>query len=150
MRPIHRFAVLLPLLAACGEGPLDPGAFRLDGGWLGTAYPYELAFEFEQDGDNRVTGTGQLRGLEEVLEVEVDPDDPTVVDTISIDTIVTATVDFDVDGDWDYPDFRLRLSAEGYSDATYDAQYTDVDSIRGNLQGSGFSNPTIVIVRQPD
>jgi hypothetical protein len=79
----------------------------------------------------------------------VDPDDPEAVDTVSIDTVVTGTVDFDVDGEWDHPAFELRLTSEGFAEATYDATYTNADTIRGNLQGSGFTNPTIVIARQP-
>lgn len=148
MRTRHRFALLLPLLAACGTGPLDPGPFTLEGAWLGRTYPLELSLELEQDGDNRVSGTGQLRGLEEVLEVAPNPDDPTEVDTLSIDTVVTGTVNFDVDGDWDHPNFELRLTREGYAEANYDAAFTDADSVRGTLQGSGFSNPTIEIVRR--
>jgi hypothetical protein len=148
MRTIHRFALLLPLLAACGTGPLDPGPFTLEGSWLGTAYPLELSFQLEQDGDNNVTGTGVLRGLEEVLETVPDPDDEAKVDTVSIDTVVTGTVEFDVAGDWDHPDFELDLTAEGYAGAVYDAGFVDQDSVRGTLQGSGFSNPAIVIIRQ--
>jgi hypothetical protein len=149
MRTIHRFALLLPVLAACGTGPLDPGQFALDGEWLGRTHPYELSFSLEQDGDNRVTGTGQLKGLRERLETVVDPDDPDGLDTVSIDTVVIGTVDFDVDGEWDHPSFDLRLTSEGFAGATYDATYTDVDSIRGSLLGSGFTNATIVIARQP-
>ncbi|HYR07671.1 MAG TPA: hypothetical protein VEQ60_07875 [Longimicrobium sp.] len=148
MRTVHRFALLLPLLAACGTGPLDPGVFTLEGSWLGRSFPYELSFELDQDGDNRVSGTGKLLGLEEVLETAPDPEDPEVVDTLFIDTIVTGSVEFDVDGDWDHPDFELRLRSEGFADALYDAAFTDADSVRGSLQGSGFTNPTIVIVRQ--
>jgi hypothetical protein len=148
MRTVHRFALLLPLLAACGTGPLDPGPFTLQGEWLGRSYPFELSLQLEQDGDNRVTGTGELVGLQEMLETRVDPDDPTKLDTVTIDTVTTGSVEFDVEGDWDHPDFELAFTREGYSDAVYDAAFTDADSIRGAVQGSGFTNPTIVIVRQ--
>lgn len=148
MRPVVRFALLLPVLAACGEGPLDPGPYSLEGTWLGRDYPYELSFELEQDGDNRVSGTGALAGLEEVLETAFNPDDPTDLDTVSIDTIVTGTVEFQVDGDWDHPNFELRLTAEGYADAVYDAAFADPDTVRGTLVGSGFTNPAIEIIRQ--
>jgi hypothetical protein len=149
MRPIHRFALLLPLLAAC-EGPLDPGDFNLDGTWQGRSYPFDLSFSLEQDGDNNVTGTGRLLGLQEVLETVVVTPEPLVLDTVSIDTVVVGTTDFDVSGDWDYPDFELTLRGEGFADAVYDAAFVHADSIRGTLQGSGFTNPTIVIARQPD
>jgi hypothetical protein len=148
MRTIHRFALLLPLLAACGTGPLDPGAYTLEGTWLGTAFPLELSFDLEQDGDHNVTGTGVLRGLEEILETAPNPGDPTKLDTLSIDTVVTGTVEFDVGGTWDHPDFELDLTADGYAPAVYDAAFIDPDSVRGTLQGSGFSNPSIVITRQ--
>lgn len=150
MRPIHRFAVLLPLIAACGEGPLDPGEFRFDGAWLGRAYPFELSFDVEHDGDNRVAGTGRVGRLEERLETAPNPVDTTRLDTLSIDTVVTGTVDFDVSGQWDYPDFSLRLRSDGYADAAYEARFTDPDSVSGSLRGSGFNNLTIVVVRQDD
>lgn len=148
MRAIHRFALFLPLLAACGTGPLDPGPFSLEGSWFGRDYPYELSFELEQDGDNRVSGTGRLTGLEEILETARNAEDSTKVDTTFIDTIPTGTVAFDVDGDWDHPDFELRLTSAGYAGAVYDARFADADTVRGNLRGSGFSNPEIEIVRQ--
>lgn len=149
MRPIHRFALLLPLLVAC-EGPLDPGDFSLDGAWRGRAYPFELSFDLEQDGDNRVTGNGRVSRLQERLVTEPDPDDPTAVDTLSIDTVITSSADFRVRGDWDYPDFDLQLTAEGYSDAEYDARFTSSDSVSGTLRGSGFTGLTIVIAREDD
>jgi hypothetical protein len=147
MRTIHRFALLLPVLAACGTGPLDPGPYSLEGSWFGRDYPYELSFELEQDGDNRVTGTGRLTGLEEVLQTVVNPDDPTDVDTTFIDTITTGTVTFDVDGSWGHPGFVLDLTAAGYAGAVYDADFADPDTVRGNLRGSGFTNPEIQIIR---
>jgi hypothetical protein len=150
MRTIHRFALLLPVLAACGTGPLDPGPFSLDGAWLGTSFPYELSFQLEQDGDNHVTGTGQLRGLEEVIETAPDPDDSTKTVVVSVDTVVTGSVEFDVAGDWDHPDFELDLTSEGYADAVYDARFADADTVNGGLRGSGFTNPQIQVVRQPD
>lgn len=148
MRPAVRFALLLPLLAACGEGPLDPGAYSLEGTWLGRAYPLELQMALEQDAENRVTGTGAVRMLEERLVTE-NTGDPPRLDTISIDTVVTGTVDFDVSGDWDYPSFELRFSSEGFADAEYAGAFTDADSVRGTLSGSGFTNAIIIVTRQP-
>jgi hypothetical protein len=151
MRPIHRFALLLPLLAACGEGPTDPGDYSLDGTWLGRAFPLELEVEFNQDGDNRVTGTGEIRGLEEILETVPDttrPDVPGAVDTTRIDTVATSSVEVDVSGDWDYPNFELRLRSEGFSDAELAGAFTAPDSVRATLRESGFGNATVVIARQ--
>ena len=76
MRPYFRFAAAFALLAACGEGPLDPGDFTLEGSWRGRGFPFELALTLEQDGDNRVTGTGEVRSLREILETVVIPGDP--------------------------------------------------------------------------
>lgn len=147
MRPIHRFALLLPLLAACGEGPTDPGDYLLEGTWRG-GFPLELEFDLEQDGENRVTGTGLVRALEEELETVPDSTTPGAVDTVSIDTVVTGTVEFDVRGDWDYPGFELRLYSEGYADAEYAGSFTAPDSIGGTLRGSGFGTATVPITRQ--
>jgi len=149
MRPIHRFALLVPLMAACGQGPTDPAGFSLEGTWRG-GFPLELQLDLEQDADNRVTGTGEVRALQEVVETAPDPADPTRVITISVDTVVTDRVGFDVAGDWDHPDFRLRFRSEGFADAEYAGTFTDEDSVRGTLRGSGFESEAIVIARQPD
>lgn len=148
MRPIHRFALLIGLLAACGEGPVHPGSFTLDGTWEGRGFPYELRLELDQDRANRVRGTGEARLLREVLETVVVSTDPPVLDTVFIDTVAADTVRFDVSGEWDHPQFRLRLRAEGYADAEFEGNFTQADSIRGVLRGSGFPNPTITVVRQ--
>jgi hypothetical protein len=151
MRPIHRFALLLPLLAACSEGPTDPGDYSLDGIWLGREYPLELEVEFNQDGDNHVTGTGEIRGLERVPVTRPDPDrpdDPAALDTVRFDTVPTRSVEVDVSGDWDYPNFELRLRSEGYSDAELAGAWTASDSVRVTLRESGFGNATVVIARQ--
>ena len=149
MRPYLKFAAVLAVLAACGEGPLDPGDYTLEGTWLGRGFPFELFLALEQDGDNRVTGTGEVRALVERLETVVIPGDPPVLDTTLIDTIATDTVRFDVSGRWRYPAFTLRLTAEGYADGEYGGTYAAADSIAGTLRGSGFNGTPIRIVRQP-
>jgi hypothetical protein len=149
MRPYLKFAAVLALLAACGEGPLDPGDYTLEGTWLGRGFPFELFLALEQDGDNRVTGTGEVRALVERLETVVVPGDPPTLDTILIDTIATDTVRFDVGGRWRYPAFTLRLTAEGYAEGEYAGTYAAADSIAGTLRGSGFNGAAIRIVRQP-
>lgn len=150
MRPYLKFAAVLALLAACGEGPLEPGPFTLEGSWLGQAFPYELALQLEQDGDNNVSGDGEIRSLEELLETDTLSLDPFRTDTVSIDTVVVEQVAVEAAGDWDYPDFVLTLSAEDYADAEYAGRFgsTSPDSVSGTLQGSGFGNTSIRIIRQ--
>lgn len=151
MRPIRRFALLLPLLAACDSGPLDPGDFTLEGTWVGRSFPYELFFVLEQGGDNRVTGDGEVRSLREILETVVVSEAPLVLDTTLIDTVTVDTVRFDVRGRWEYPSFELRLTAEGYADAEYAGTWTAAaDSIGGTLSGSGFPGTSLRIVRQTE
>lgn len=150
MRPTPKFAAVLALLAACGEGPLEPGAFTLDGSWLGREFPYELALELRQDGGNRVTGDGEIRTLRELLETDTTSLDPLVIDTLVIDTLVADRVAVDVAGDWEYPDFVLRLGAEDYADAEYAGRFggTSPDSVSGTLRESGFDGASVPIVRQ--
>ena len=151
MRSFTKFAAVLALLAACGEGPLDPGAFTMEGTWQGRAFPYELSLELEQDGENKVSGSGEVRGLRERLETTPDPEDPSRLDTTLIDTIIADRLAVDVDGTWDYPDVILRLRAADHDDAVYDAQFgTSPDTVAGTITGSGFENNTIRIIRQPD
>lgn len=148
MRPLARLAVLLPLLAACDGGPLEPGAFTLDGTWRGRGFPYELALDLDQDGANDVRGTGEVRSLREVLETDTVTLDPLVVDTLVIDTVVQAALPVQVRGDWDFPDVSLVLRAEGYADAAYTGRFADPDTVAGNLAGSGLPSTTIRLVRQ--
>ena len=150
MRPYLKFAAVLALLAACGEGPLEPGTFTLEGSWLGRDFPYEMALELEQDNDNNVTGEGELRSLQELLETDTLSLDPVRTDTVLIDTVVVQRVAVDVSGEWDYPNFVLTLRAEEYADVEYEGRFgqTSPDSVSGTLEGSGFQNQSLPIVRQ--
>lgn len=150
MRPHLKFAAVLALLAACGEGPLEPGAFTLDGSWRGRAFPYELSLQLDQDGDNVVTGDGEIRSLREELDIDTLSLDPFVTDTTA-DTLIVERVPVDVSGDWDYPDFVLTLRAADFADAAYAGRFgsTSPDSVSGALQGSGFGDATTInIVRE--
>ena len=150
MRPYLKFAAVFALLAACGEGPLEPGPFTLEGSWLGRGFPYELAMQLEQDNENNVTGDGELRSLEEVLETDTISLDPFRTDTVVIDTLVVDRVAVEVSGDWDYADFVLTLRAEDFADVEYAGRFgrTSPDSVTGNLRGSGFTNQSVPIIRQ--
>jgi hypothetical protein len=149
MRSQLKFAAVIALLAACGEGPLEPGPYTLEGTWLGRAFPYELSLALEQGGDNDVTGTGEIRSLEQRLETDTTSVDPLVIDTLLIDTVVVDQVSVTPSGRWDYPDFVLALRAEGFADAEYAGRYgTSPDSVTGTLSGSGFGGTSIPIIRQ--
>lgn len=149
MRSQLKFAAVLALLAACGEGPLEPGPYTLEGTWLGRAFPYELSLALEQNGDNDVTGTGEIRSLEQLLETDTTSLNPLVIDTLVIDTVVVDQVAVTPSGRWDYPDFVLTLRAEGFADAEYAGRYgTSPDSVAGTLSGSGFAGASIPIIRQ--
>jgi hypothetical protein len=147
-------AVLLALLAACGEGPLDPGRFTLRGEWSGRSFPYEMALELRQDRQNRVSGTGELRGLREVLVVDTVSLEPLEVDTVSVDTVRTGAVEFRVRGEWEFPSFTLVLHREGFADATYAAAFagtgadTRPDILEGRLEGPGFGAIPLTLVRR--
>lgn len=161
MRPIPRFAAVLVLLAACGDGPLDPGRFALDGRWEGRGFPYELELELRQDRDNRVSGTGTLYGLREVLTLDTLELEPLRVDTTSADTVRTGSVGLRVRGEWDFPAFRLELVEEGFAGAVYEARYVQrrdtvarvdlvrADSLEGRLEGPGFGAVALPLARVP-
>lgn len=151
MRSQLKFGAVLVLLAACGEGPLEPGAFTLEGSWLGRGFPYELALDLEQSGENDVSGTGELRSLQELVEFDTTSLDPVVVDTM-YDTVVVNQAAVDVSGKWDYPEFEITLRAEDYADVEYAGRFggTSPDSVSGTLSGSGFSGNTVNIVRQAE
>jgi hypothetical protein len=150
MRPQLKFAAVLALLAACGEGPLEPGTFTLDGTWQGRGFPYELFLQLDQDGGNRVTGDGEIRSLRQRLETDTISLEPLVTDTVVLDTVVVNRAPVEAQGDWDYPDFVLTLRSTDFADAEYRGRFgsTSPDSVSGTLQGSGFNGATIPIVRQ--
>jgi hypothetical protein len=154
MRAIVRFAVLLPLLAACGEGPVAPGRFTAEGRWLGRTFPYELALDLGQDRDNRITGTGEVRGLREILYLDTLELEPLVVDTAR-DTVYADTVRFQVAGRWSFPAVDLTFFAPGYGEAAYAGSFptregTAVpDSLPGRLTGSGFGSVDFRLGRAP-
>ncbi|HVH13034.1 MAG TPA: hypothetical protein VM759_08285 [Longimicrobium sp.] len=150
MRSYLKFAAALVMLGACGEGPLEPGRFTLEGSWLGRRFPFELALQLEQDDDNHVSGEGEIRSLRELLETDTISLNPLDIDTVLIDTVVAERVAVDVSGKWGYPGFVLTFSAPDFADVQYDASFgrTSPDSVSGNLLGSGFTNQTVPIVRQ--
>ena len=150
MRAFLRFAPILAVVGACGEGPLDPGPFTLEGTWLGRGFPYELFLLLEQDADNRVTGDGEIRSLEELLETDTLQLSPLRTDTTFIDTVVVDQVAVEADGRWDHPDFLITLRSEGFDDVEYDARFASQDTVTGTLQGSGFEGSSVRIVRQED
>lgn len=154
MRTRLRFALPVLLLAACGgDGPLAPGPFSVEGRWVGRGFPYELALDLSQDGDNRVTGTGEVRGLRERIRLDTLELDPLVVDTVAVDTIAADTVRFQVAGRWEFPSFQLRFFSPGMAEAEYAATYPTVegtqlpDSLAGTLTGSGFSSSAVPLGR---
>jgi hypothetical protein len=139
MRFSPRFLALLPLAAlaaACGEDPLRAGVFRLDGTWQGRSFPYELSLTFDHDADNRVTGSGELRGLA-VRNADA-----------FTDTIVATRAEVEVEGRWDYPDFVLTLEGEGYQPVTMSTRQAQRDTMNAVLSGSGFQGVQIRLVRQ--
>jgi hypothetical protein len=150
MRSHLKFGAVLVLLASCGEGPLEPGTFTLEGSWLGRGFPYELALDLEQDGENNVTGDGEVRSLRELVELDTTGLEPLVVDTM-YDTVVVNQVAVDVSGKWDYPDFQVTLRTADYADVEYAGRFgsTSPDSVTGTLRGSGFEGATVPIIRQP-
>ena len=139
MRFRLRSLALLPLAAlaaACGDDPLRAGVFRLDGTWLGRSFPYELSLSFEHDEQNRVTGSGELRGLT-VRTSEV-----------FTDTVVSTRAEVSVQGQWDYPEYVLRLEGEGYHPVTMETRQAQRDTMNAVLRGSGFEGVQIRLVRQ--
>jgi hypothetical protein len=150
-RALSLAAVAL-LLASCAEGPLDPGRFTVQGSWHGRAFPYELLLELRHDRENRVSGTGELRGLRERVRLVPVAGDPARVDTLR-DTIPGDTVRFEVRGQWRFPTVELDLEAPGRAPARYtgefvrDAAAVLSDSIAGRFSGSGLDNVALPIGR---
>lgn len=139
MRLRLRYFAVLPLAAlaaACGDDPLRAGVFRLDGTWQGRGFPYELSLSFEHDDENRVTGSGEIRGL------------AVRTSDAFTDTVVSTRAEVSVQGLWDYPDYVLRLEGEGYHPVTMETRQAQSDTMNVVLRGSGFPAVPIRLVRQ--
>lgn len=148
-RPFLLGALAAAVALGCGDGPTDPLSFSLEGSWLGRGYPYELALDLDQDGENRVTGTGEIRGLtRRVLLVDTITVDPLDTDT-AWDTLVAVRQPVRVRGDWGYPSFTLALGADGFGDAELAGTFAASDSIGSTLRGSGFPGVSIPLRRVP-
>ena len=132
-------AAALLLAAACSgdEGTTPPDQFAV-GPWRGTVGPaqnepgvvYTFDLVFEQDGRN-LSGEGTLQGA--------------LGSTVQ-------TADVQVDGRFENPDFDFALEAEGYAPVVFDgrvfrAATSSLDSITGNLSGSGMTGRRLVLRR---
>jgi hypothetical protein len=141
--PLTALALLLSL-SGCGDGPLQPGRFTLEGRWEGRAFPYAMTLDLRHGRDNRVTGSGELRGLEEVVEGDAAPD-----------TVVTGTVRFSVSGEWSFPTYTLVLASPEFADAVYTGGWAQEegaplpDALEGRLEGSGFGTHPLPLSRSP-
>lgn len=142
MRSVLR-AAAVPLAVllgtgGCGNSPLSPGLYTLEGVWSGRGYPYELSLDLNQDADNGVRGEGELRGLATRRSA---------ADTPRLDTIVATRAPVGVRGKWDYPAFNLALEADTYADIRMAGRFAGADSMTVTLTGSGFSGTAITLVR---
>lgn len=132
--PLAVLAIVAALAAlACGDGPLDVGAFSVEGVWAGSAKfqvgagpdsaRYEFTLELDQS-ERDVSGSGEVVTDAETLEVEVD-------------------------GRWEFPSVSLVLSAPEFAGVGFDATFATPDSLKGTLNGSGFNAVPLTIIRQP-
>lgn len=139
MRSVFRLPALLPLAlaAACGDGPLQAGVFDLDGAWQGRAFPYELSLTFKHDSENRVTGSGELRGLSVHTGAG------------GVDTVIATRTDVEVRGTWDYPEYTLRLKSGEFQPVRMASRQAQRDTINATLRGSGFEGVQITLARLP-
>jgi hypothetical protein len=123
-------AALLALAAACGGQPFDVGSFGVDGTWKGTTRltvgpdtaTYVFVMKLSQNRSS-VTGSGSV--------------------TSAADSVKTAIV-----GVWAYPAVTLNLTAAGYGGLQFASSFASPDTLKGILNGSGFHNDSLRIIRQ--
>jgi hypothetical protein len=127
-------AAAVLLAAACKES-LDIGSFSVTGTWKGTvkqatgtagdSATYTFLMDLKQN-QSAVTGSAVVK--------------------VGTDSVVT-----EVRGVWNYPSVAMQLTASGYADLQYNAQFTpqaNRDTLSGPLVGSGFNSVTLKLVRQ--
>jgi hypothetical protein len=62
--------------------------------------------------------------------------------------VVATRAEVSVGGQWDYPEYVLRLEGEGYHPVTMETRQAQRDTMNAVLRGSGFDGVQIRLVRQ--
>lgn len=109
-------------LAACGgDDPSGPPYASLTGDWRGSLAGLTFRMDVTDD-DGLISGTGTLSG--------------------------TATLSFNVAGDHDHPDVDFEGIATGFENFEFDGRFLHEDTVRGRVNGSGFSDDVLLLIRQ--
>jgi hypothetical protein len=125
------FAALVS--AGCGDTPIEPSSEfpTVTGSWIGTGAAgvnfFDLSLELTQTSSGRVTGTARLQ--------HVVPNQP--------------SFDFTVRwGAYGYPDILVALHTPDRIDVSYGGRLVEDDKIEGLMNGSGFNNVPITLMRR--
>lgn len=114
---------LAPVLAACGDSSTGPKTPSASGTWTGVMTVGTVTLTLvEQDGGT-ITGAGNLQGSGGAVSVTVT-------------------------GTHVHPSITLTMQSTGFKDMNYTGQFVNDNAISGNLNGSGFNNETLTLMRQ--
>jgi hypothetical protein len=122
MRRILSLALMLALLAACGDGPTDPPIPSLTGRWTGTTGDIAVDLTLTETG-GALSGSGHLAAP-------------------SMSLAITAT------GTHAHPNVSMTIRAQGYEDMDYSGTMSGDAAIVGRLNGSGFTNEGLTLNRR--
>ena len=112
------FTLFLIMFTACASNP------TMSGSWLGAESGLTLKLTLHEDSDGNITGSGTMIGNN------------------------GESIACDVTGTNAYPNVTLTLSSTGYYDVNFTGKFVDDDTVDGELNGSGFTNFNITLVRQ--
>jgi len=128
MKIFRLFLVLLfaaVLLLGCGGGDssTSPSNPIMDGSWTGSIGGDVFSLSLSQDGNN-VTGS--------------------VVGTRADGQTESGTIN----GTNTYPNVSLTFSMTGFNPFTFTGTFSDANTVSGVLNGSGFTDESLTLVRQ--
>jgi hypothetical protein len=128
MRSFLCLIVLLCLVSSCNDGPTGPRTPSATGTWVGTrpatGFTLVVTFMLSEGEAGAITGTGLATGprTSNLTILGGDHTHPTIV----------FTFDF----------------GPGFDPATFTGTFTDDDTIAGELDGSGFVDFALTLMRQ--
>ena len=114
---------LAPVLAACGDSSTEPRTPSASGTWTGVVNGGTFTLTLAEQNGGTLTGAGSLQGSGGAVSVTVT-------------------------GTHVHPSISLTIKSTGFEDLNYTGQFVNDNAISGNLNGSGFNNETLTLMRQ--
>lgn len=128
LRPRGMIAMLLPALLsvslmACGGDSTEPAPTpTATGTWIGSATGVTLTATITESASGSLSGSGNFNGPEGAVAVTIT-------------------------GTHTHPSISFTMTSTGFTDVNYAGSFTGNNTIQGTLNGSGFVNFALTLLR---